>query len=201
MKGKHEIDAFKSERTEESFRQLPIKKNSAGFIRLSAAVSLALLVLLAILGVSFLSSIKNQEEVKSNLLETIKSQREEINRLYEKLNTAADSLTENNELKATIEEQRKLIEQQQAKIDELVLQAENKVSAPGDSDDKPNSAPSTEPGYISYTVQAGDNIYSICKNKGIDYGKNIALITEINGLSDPDLIDIGQILKLPAPDA
>ncbi len=51
--------------------------------------------------------------------------------------------------------------------------------------------------YITYTVQAGDSLISICNANGVDYRKNKKEILEINGIEDPNVIDVGQEIKLP----
>ena len=51
--------------------------------------------------------------------------------------------------------------------------------------------------FMVYTVVAGDTLEGICEQHGISYGENKALILAINGISDPNLIDIGQQLLLP----
>ena len=51
--------------------------------------------------------------------------------------------------------------------------------------------------FTVYTVVAGDTLEGICAQHGISYGENKALILAINGISDPNLIDIGQQLLLP----
>lgn len=52
----------------------------------------------------------------------------------------------------------------------------------------------------NYTVQKGDNLYTICESKGIDFNKSIKLIQSINGLDDPSKIYVGQTIVLPITD-
>ena len=47
----------------------------------------------------------------------------------------------------------------------------------------------------SYTVLKGDNPYSIAKRLGVSYKK----LLEVNGITDPTKIQIGQVLQLPQP--
>jgi LysM repeat protein len=56
----------------------------------------------------------------------------------------------------------------------------------------PQPAGQTTP--ATYTVEKGDNPYSIARKFGVSYQKLI----EINQIEDPTKIQIGQILKLPA---
>jgi LysM repeat protein len=51
----------------------------------------------------------------------------------------------------------------------------------------------TTPTYTSYTVKKGDTLSGIAKT----YGTTVAKLVEINSIKDPDLIQIGQVLKIP----
>ena len=55
-----------------------------------------------------------------------------------------------------------------------------------------NSRPLT-PDYITYTVVKGDTLWSIAKRYGTTYKK----IAEYNNIKNPNLIYIGQFLKIP----
>lgn len=46
----------------------------------------------------------------------------------------------------------------------------------------------------TYTVKAGDTLFSIARR----FGTTVAALTELNGLSDPDSLSVGQVLKLPS---
>jgi len=54
----------------------------------------------------------------------------------------------------------------------------------------PNSAQSG----LFHAVRKGDTLYSIARNNCTD----VETVARLNGISDPRLIDIGQIIKLPA---
>ncbi len=47
--------------------------------------------------------------------------------------------------------------------------------------------------YISYTVESGDTLWSISR----EYGTTVEILTEINRISNPDLIYTGQKLLIP----
>lgn len=47
----------------------------------------------------------------------------------------------------------------------------------------------------TYVVQEGDTLYSIA----IQFQMNLAEIVSLNGLSDPNDIEVGQELRLPVP--
>lgn len=50
-----------------------------------------------------------------------------------------------------------------------------------------------DPGYTVYTVARGDSLVSIARRYGTTYKK----IAEFNGISNPSLIRVGQLLKIP----
>ena len=51
-----------------------------------------------------------------------------------------------------------------------------------------------KPGY--YTVQAGDNVFRIAKN----YGRTLSEVARWNGLYDPYIIEIGDVLRVVPPE-
>ena len=52
-------------------------------------------------------------------------------------------------------------------------------------------------GNIKYTVTRGDTLNAICKKCGIDYKSMKDKILKLNNINDENLIQIGQILKIP----
>jgi len=57
-------------------------------------------------------------------------------------------------------------------------------------------------GYLTgYTMQAGDTIYSICQDKGIDFNMNINKILTINGITNANWLYPGTRLWLPTSSA
>ncbi|MCA9979538.1 MAG: LysM peptidoglycan-binding domain-containing protein [Anaerolineales bacterium] len=56
-------------------------------------------------------------------------------------------------------------------------------------------APDPIPPSGTYVVQAGDTLFSIGRRFGVDH----RLIAEANGIVNPNLIFVGQVLKIPAP--
>src|SRR5258708_30318407 len=48
-------------------------------------------------------------------------------------------------------------------------------------------------GSASYTVQPGDNLYRI----SLKFGVTMAAIQEANGITNPNLIFVGQVLNIP----
>lgn len=56
----------------------------------------------------------------------------------------------------------------------------------GEAPEKPDSAD-------SYTIQAGDTLFAIAKK----YGTTVEKLVRLNGLENPNLIRVGQVLKVP----
>lgn len=71
---------------------------------------------------------------------------------------------------------------------------EIKGNSTGSSPSKPTPAPSpVQPGKIqTYTVKNGDTLSGIAEKYGTTYQR----LAEINGISDPNLIYLGQVLKI-----
>ncbi len=57
----------------------------------------------------------------------------------------------------------------------------------------PTPAPSPTP--IIYRVQPGDTLYGIA----LKYGVSVSALQEVNGITDPTLLQVGQELVIPAP--
>ena len=51
--------------------------------------------------------------------------------------------------------------------------------------------------FVTYTVQDGDSLYTICQANGLDYSTNGQMLMAINGIEDPDAIYVGQMLLIP----
>jgi LysM repeat protein len=47
---------------------------------------------------------------------------------------------------------------------------------------------------VLYTVEPGDSLFGIAER----FSLNMAELMNINGITDPDRVDAGQVLKLPA---
>ena len=59
------------------------------------------------------------------------------------------------------------------------------ANTPSDTDDS---------GYVYYTVQTGDTLSEIAQR----YGTTVSAIASLNGISNPNLIYVGQVLRIPS---
>jgi LysM repeat protein len=71
-----------------------------------------------------------------------------------------------------------------------VLRVGQVLTLPGSTNPGPTPSPGTETTYI---VQAGDNLYRI----GLRFGVSWVQIAEANGLVNPNMISVGDELKIP----
>ena len=140
------------------------------------AIGSALLVLVVLLNTVLLFAFKN------NLSKEIKNNTMQINECIQQ-NTENIPEPDLDALNDTLDEIKKSVATNSEKIDSLIKQYNAKVE--------------NEVHLQKYTVQKGDNLYNICVQHGIDYNQNINIITSLNGLENPNLIRIGQILILP----
>lgn len=51
---------------------------------------------------------------------------------------------------------------------------------------------------VSYTLQAGDTIYTLCEKQGIDFGANYIMIGKINNITNYNYMMPGKVLWLPS---
>ena len=58
-----------------------------------------------------------------------------------------------------------------------------------------NGQPTSQQAADSYTVKAGDTLYSIAREHGMDHRELIAL----NGIENPNQISVGRVLKIRPP--
>lgn len=52
---------------------------------------------------------------------------------------------------------------------------------------------------IAYTMKSGDNVYTVCRSKGIDFYANYDLITAVNSIRSYSAIAPGTVIYLPKP--
>ncbi len=67
------------------------------------------------------------------------------------------------------------------------------VTAPADAKPLPGAENAGKPGY--YTVQRGDNLTRI----GLDHGQSWRDLARWNGIANPDVIEVGQVVRVTPP--
>lgn len=101
-----------------------------------------------------------------------------------------ECLTKQSEI---VNDVNQLLERQNAMISQQLTENSGSLQNGGTgSEDKGQTV-----SFMTYTVQAGDTIFSICTHNGIDYASNIKIILAINGIEDANKIYEGQKLLLP----
>ncbi|ATB44222.1 murein transglycosylase [Cystobacter fuscus] len=75
-----------------------------------------------------------------------------------------------------------------------LIQVGQKLSIPGKGGASAPSAPSSGSG--SYTVRSGDTLSGIAQR----YGTTVSALAQANGIKNPNLIQVGQKLRVPAGD-
>ena len=79
-----------------------------------------------------------------------------------------------------------------------VIHAGNQITipAPGGSTLAPAPAPAPAPtGSSTYTVQRGESLAIIA----LKFGTTYIILAEMNGIPNPDVLSVGQVLRVPAP--
>lgn len=87
------------------------------------------------------------------------------------------------ELEGKLREQEETIERQDEAIKEL---------------DEKYQSMLEENSYETHTVKYGETLAGICKKYGVDYNDNREEILALNSISDPNLIYVGQQIKIPS---
>ena len=57
------------------------------------------------------------------------------------------------------------------------------------------TVPAATPTPVTYVVQSGDSLSVIAARYGVD----VELLAQANGISDPNVIKVGQVLVIPGP--
>ncbi len=61
--------------------------------------------------------------------------------------------------------------------------------------DAPHDLPSARSETVTYTVQPGDTLAAIA----LSYGVDVQALSEANGIANPNLLEVGQVLVIPPP--
>ena len=181
--------------------QTKIKKDDASSgkaSKLSKVLTGLLCAATALLSVFYISlSIKyeKQQEIQQEIINNINNQKEElahqsniINELQEQLvNTVLDSSgkTTAAALIEMLEGNRLTIENKDSVLSSL------KAFVEGSN----NNA--EEISFSAYTVAEGDNLYTICLARQLNYEANLKIILAINGIENADELYAGQTILLP----
>jgi len=75
-----------------------------------------------------------------------------------------------------------------------VLRVPAPASAPAPTDTGA-AAPAPQPATATYTVQRGDSLAIIAAKFNINYFE----LAQLNGITDPDVLSVGQVLRVPGP--
>ena len=103
-------------------------------------------------------------------------------------------------LKKVVEEQGKQIESLSAQVAQLAAKLEEKAAEPSTGISSPPAAPLVatplpmQPEPNVYAIERGDSLEKIAKS----YGTTTAELQKLNNISDPNKVQIGQKIVLPA---
>lgn len=117
----------------------------------------------------------------------------EINQTIDEMGKEIEKRKEANELQQrTIDEQQTIIDNQKAVIEE---QAKRIDDLQVEIDNVIENMPEQQ--FIVHVVKKGESLSSICKKYGIDYAGNINVIKQLNGISNVNIVYVGQTIILP----
>ena len=77
--------------------------------------------------------------------------------------------------------------------EEMLLEESSRIGGDSSSTNN-NSNSNSNSSYIYYTVQSGNTLSGIAE----EYGTTVNTLVALNGISNPNLIYVGQVLKIPA---
>ena len=78
--------------------------------------------------------------------------------------------------------------------EEMLLVESSKIVGNNNSSSNNNNNSNSSSSYIYYTVQSGDTLSGIAAK----YGTTVNTLVSLNGISNPNLIYVGEVLKIPA---
>ncbi len=187
----------------ESYKD-PVQEKGARFKKTIVAVICLLHAAIIGLFVSIICLNNNRnaylsvsEQTQYALLERIDSQQSEIDRHKQTIQRQQDALASMQSITGSVDADDLLrqIEQQQT----LLAQQEEELAAMKELLDNIGRATNGYTVYFKkYVVVKGDTLRTICRKNGLSYLSNKKVILGVNGITDENMIIIGQTLLLPA---
>ena len=159
------------------------------FVSLLCVATIALGAFAINMNSKYTKQLKKQEAILNKLEEqeeTISNQKSDIATLQTQLANAVLDGTTAEDLIRRIGNGEFAIKDQ----DNILQLLQNLVGSSADSQDKNIH-------FVAYTVKRGDSLSKICQEHNLDYQANKKIILALNGITDPNTINIGQIIVLP----
>lgn len=173
------------------------KPASTKLLTVLVSVLCVLTVALGIFAVDISNKYNYQLELQKNTDSQLQQQKTVISNLQKSINDLQSQIINgvlNSYDITTAEELIKRIENKELTVNnqaEILKQLKALVE---NSKSQGNKKPIK---LVAYTVRAGDSLSKICKNNNLDYQANRSLILALNGIKNPDSINVGQVIILP----
>ena len=187
-------------------KEAPTPAKTSRIASILIALLCAATLVLSLFTVSLNNKYQKQLEKHEEILGTLSSQQEEIQNQKDQIEGQGTEIDHQNEV---IQSQADAIAQLQELLENGVLDDSGNTTGADLLEMLENpelisklgalleQKPENVATFRAYTVAAGDNLYQICAANNLDYGSYCDIILAINGIKDPDQIDIGQKILLP----
>lgn len=157
-------------------------KSSNKLLNVFVAVMCLLLMLTSVLAFSMIS-LRNE----------LKMQGKEYDVLENKLTLQEKKIEEQSATIVSgqndIESQKKTVENHEA----LIKDIKSLINTSSDESDIVDNTIY----FKQYTIKFGDSLISICNENKLDFSENVHIICSINGITNPNLIEVGQTILIP----